>query len=63
LSGQFTNPDGKGKTAVDTKLPVDAMQVKLDGSFSDIEFTRYRFVGKTFRSENRNVSFALAQYV
>jgi hypothetical protein len=63
LRRQITGPDGKGKSALYTKLLVDPMQVNLDGSFGDIEFARNHFVGKTLGGEYRHLAFAHAQHV
>ena len=45
MQRQIAGPDGKGKSALYAKLLVDSMQVKLDGSFGDVEFARNQFVG------------------
>jgi hypothetical protein len=63
LRRQIAGPAGKGKSALDTKLLVDSMQVKLDGSFGDVEFVRNQFVGKTLGGEEHDLVLAHAQQV
>jgi Fe-S cluster assembly ATPase SufC len=60
---QIAGPNGEGKSALDTKLLVDPMQVKLDGSFGDVEFARNQFVGKTLGGEKHDLALAHAQHV
>jgi len=38
------------------------MQMKLDGSFGDIEFARDHFVGEPLGGEKRDLAFAHAQH-
>jgi hypothetical protein len=61
--GQITDANGKGKSALDTKLLVDLMQVKLDGSFGDIEIARDHFVGKPLGGKKHDLAFAYAQHI
>jgi hypothetical protein len=60
---QIAGPDAKGKSTLYTKLLVDPMQVKLDGSFGDVEFARNQFVGKTLGGEEHDLALAHAQHV
>ena len=53
---------GQGKSAFDTKLPIDVMQVKFDGSFTDIQLARYLFVCKTLGDKNHDLPFSRAQH-
>ena len=52
---------GKGKSAIDGKLPVDVMQVKFDSSFADTQLVRNRSVGKTLGGETHDLAFAHSQ--
>jgi hypothetical protein len=61
-SGRIPYKRGQGESAIDTKLPVDVMQVKFDGSFTDIQLARYLFVCKTLGGKNHDLLFPRAQH-
>lgn len=54
---------GKSKSTFDAKLLVNAMQVKFDCSFGDIQFARDRFVCKSIDREKHDLVFARAQRI
>jgi hypothetical protein len=61
--GRTEHPGGKGKSAFDTELLVDTMQVNFDGSFGDIQFAGNLFVRKTFGGKKHDLALTDAQHI
>jgi hypothetical protein len=55
--------DRQGEPALDAELLINPMQVKFDGSFSDIQFARDHFVRQSFDRKQHDFAFARAQHV